>query len=154
MRKIVEDTLKLLEPEIKYNQDAVELLLGTAAQESAYGKYIRQIGGGPALGKFQMEPATFNDIVKNYLKYHPDIAAKIKSICHVNVFNSIDLINNDRLAICMCRVHYLRVKYALPTSTVRYAAYWKLFYNTRKGKGTMREFIHNYKFYVLKEALM
>ena len=38
------------------------LLLGTAAQESAMGRYIRQLRGGPALGIFQMEPATHDDI--------------------------------------------------------------------------------------------
>lgn len=48
---------------------AVNLLLGTAAQESEFGKYIRQIRG-PALGVFQMEPATFDWLRDKYsLKY-------------------------------------------------------------------------------------
>lgn len=154
MRTLVKDTLKQLEPEIKYSLDAENLILGTIAQESAYGKYRRQLGGGPALGITEMEPATFNDILTNYLKYKPALKEKITRICHVGAFSAIDLINNDKLAICMCRVHYLRVKYKLPTSLIRYAAYWKLFYNTRKGKGTMKEFVHNYKFYVLGEPLV
>ena len=40
-----------------YSDAAVDLLMLTAAQESACGKYIRQLGNGPALGIFQMEPA-------------------------------------------------------------------------------------------------
>ena len=32
-----------------YSEDAVELLLLTAAQESDLGTYTRQLGGGPAL---------------------------------------------------------------------------------------------------------
>ena len=64
MRKLIEDTLKLLEPEIKYTDDAINLVERTIAQESAYGKYRRQIGGGPALGISQIEPDTFNDLVK------------------------------------------------------------------------------------------
>ena len=148
MRQLVSDTLKKLDPEIPYSLDAENLVLGTGAHESCGWKYRKQLGNGPALGLFQMEPATFNDIVKNYLKYHPNIAEKIKLISRVSVLSAIDLINNDRLAICMCRVHYLRVKYKLPTSVIRYAAYWKLFYNTRKGKGTIKEFVDNYKAYI------
>ena len=49
------------------SQEAENLLMGTAAQESALGEYIRQLGNGPALGIFQMEPETFDDIVRNYL---------------------------------------------------------------------------------------
>ena len=37
----------------KYSIDALNLLLGTAAQESRFGHYIRQLGSGPALGIFQ-----------------------------------------------------------------------------------------------------
>ena len=42
-------------------QSAIDLLLGTAAQESAFGTYLRQVNG-PALGAFQMEPATFKSV--------------------------------------------------------------------------------------------
>lgn len=35
-----------------YSDDARDLLLGTCAQESAFGKYRKQLGGGPALGIF------------------------------------------------------------------------------------------------------
>jgi hypothetical protein len=154
MRKLVEDTLKELEPEIKYSQNAVELILGTGAQESAYGKYVRQIGGGPALGKFQMEPETFNDICDNFLKYRPKIKAKIFDICGITDLNPVDLVNNDRLAVCMCRVHYLRPKGAIPDNLLGWAEYWKKNYNTIKGKGTVEEFVYNYKFYVLEQSLL
>ena len=148
MRKFVEDTLQKFS---YYSTDAVNLILGTIAQESAYGKYRRQLGNGPALGIAQMEPATFNDIIKNYLRYHPEITERIKSVCHVNELNAINLINNDRLAVCMCRVHYLRVAKKLPTTIEGYAAYWKQYYNTVKGKGTETEFIRNYHLYVMND---
>ena len=151
MRKLVEETLRLLDPEIKYSEEAVELILGTFAQESAYGKYRRQLGNGPALGIGQMEPATFKDIVKNFLRYHPDIAEKVKRICHVNELNPIDLINNDRLAVCMTRVHYRRQKGAIPNDLPGWAKYWKVTYNTILGKGTEQEFISNYHKFVMKE---
>jgi hypothetical protein len=41
--------------------NAIQLLMGTAAQESHLGTYLKQING-PALGVFQMEPNTEIDI--------------------------------------------------------------------------------------------
>jgi len=148
MRQLVSDTLKKLDPEIPYSLDAENLVLGTGAHESCGWKYRRQLGNGPALGLFQMEPATFNDICKNYLKYHSNISEKIKQICHVSVLSAIDLISNDRLAICMCRVSYYRQKEPIPKSIEGYAELWKLRYNTPLGKGTEEEFIDNYNAYV------
>ena len=128
--------------------DSVQLLLGTCAQESAFGKYRRQLGGGPALGIFQMEPATFMDIVENYLNYKPELKEKILKVSGIDDLNNPeDLVFNDRLAICMARVHYLRVKEAIPSDLDGWARYWKKYYNTPKGKGTEYEFVCNYKRY-------
>jgi len=148
MRALVEKTLT----EFGYNTpDSVNLVLGTIAQESVYGKYRKQLGNGPALGICQMEPATFNDICKNYLKYHPDIESKIKQVSHVSVLSAADMVSNDQLAICMCRVHYLRVSEKMPVNIQGYAAYWKRYYNTVKGKGTEAEFIRNYHLFVMND---
>lgn len=43
-----------------HSQAAENLLVGTAVQESGRGRLVQK--GGPALGIYQMEPATFNDI--------------------------------------------------------------------------------------------
>ena len=128
-----------------YSGDAVNLLMGTAAQESHLGKYRKQLGGGPALGIFQMEPATFNDIVNNYLRYKPELASRIERVARISRFKAEDIENNDLLAICMARVHYLRVKEAIPSDLEGWARYWKRYYNTPLGKGTEEEFIANYK---------
>lgn len=71
-----------------HSESAENLLIGTAAQESALGEYIRQLGNGPALGIFQMEPATFKDIVQNYLQYKPELAKLIMSVSGVNALRS------------------------------------------------------------------
>ena len=152
MRKLVEETLRLLDPEIKYSEEAVELVLGTFAQESAYGKYRKQLGNGPALGIGQMEPATFNDCVTNYLNFRHELKRIVLEVSGVSAFSVNDLYLNDRLSICMCRVAYLRCKGAIPNTIEGYAKYWKIGYNTILGKGTEQEFIHNYKFYVEKEV--
>ena len=148
MRNLVNSVLNQLKPEIKYSIHAENLILGTAAQESAYGKYTVQIGGGPARGKFQMEKATHDDIWKNFLKYKPRLAKLVLSISGLTEpdFNSLE--KNDIYACAMCRVHYFRVKEPIHTTINGYAYYWKQFYNTPEGKGTISEFINNYIKYV------
>jgi len=149
MKELIEDTIKRLD---LYKPEVVELLLGTCAQESAFGKYRRQLGGGPALGIFQCEPATFNDIIENFLVYKSELMAKIIKISGVSRLNAKELIENDILATCIARVHYLRRKEAIPKDLEGQARYWKQYYNTPKGKGTVEEYIRNYKKYVLKKA--
>ena len=132
-----------------HSESAENLLMGTAAQESGLGEYIRQIGNGPALGIFQMEPNTFRDIVQNYLQYKPELAKLVMSVSGVNALRSEYLEYNLALSICMCRVHYLRVSEKMPDNLTGWAKYWKEHYNTRLGKGTEAEFIRNFKNYVL-----
>lgn len=149
LRKLIEETLGKLaalpsQPSIN-RPEAVELLMGTCAQESHLGKYRRQLGGGPALGIFQMEPATFRDIVDNYLAYHEDLRNKIMEISGVTALQPEDLVENDRLAVCMARAHYSRVREAIPASLDGWARYWKQYYNTPLGAGTVEEFVANYK---------
>ena len=132
-----------------YSEAAENLLMGTAAQESGLGQYIRQLGNGPALGIFQMEPATFKDIVQNCLQYKPELAKLVMSVSGVNALRSEYLEYNLALSICMCRIHYLRVSEKMPDNLTGWAKYWKEYYNTRLGKGIEEEFIRNFKKYVL-----
>jgi len=50
---------------------AEQLVLGTAITESRL-RFLKQLGSGPALGIYQMEPATFRDLYSNYLIYRPE----------------------------------------------------------------------------------
>lgn len=154
MRELVNDTLNRFDPEVPYSMKAENLVCGTIAQESDYGIYRKQLGGGPAMGITQIEPDTFEDIKLNFLKYHPNIESKIKKICGVSTLDFNELVLNDRLAICMCRVAYYRQKEAIPDTLEGQAAYYKKYYNTPKGKATVQEYINNYKFYILGEAMV
>lgn len=133
---------------------AEELLLGTAVQESLNFKYRRQIGGGPARGYYQMEPATHNDIWENYLKYRFELSKKIESLLTAAGADKIEeLEHNDEYATAMARVHYLRVPKALPKAgdVQAQAQYWKEFYNTPLGKGKVSEYVEKWNKYVKAE---
>lgn len=127
---------------------AENLVLGTAAQESKLGEYIKQVRG-PALGIFQMKPATHDDI-KKWLKYMSYTEPRVLTTAGVEFFNHRWLISNLIYAAIFCRLHYRRVPSALPAEddVDGMARYWKLHYNTRLGKGKESEFIANYRKYV------
>ncbi len=129
-----------------YSKSAVNLLLGTAAQESGFGTYLRQLGNGPALGVFQMEPATEKDIWDNYLQFRAGIRNRIGDLTGVYWPGSLHLKGDLIYQIIMARLHYRRVPEALPSPNdiEGLAQYWKQYYNTPEGRGTIREFIHNY----------
>jgi hypothetical protein len=151
LRSLIEQTLKEIgktKPGL-FNSYAIDLLMGTSAQESHLGTYIRQLGNGPALGIFQMEPSTFEDIMDNFLYYQPDLIRAIKQICNVERLTPTTLMYNLKVAIIFARLHYWRVSDPLPTTINGMALYWKEYYNTRLGKGKPEEFIENYKRFVL-----
>ncbi|GGB21958.1 hypothetical protein GCM10007414_39210 [Agarivorans gilvus] len=126
------------------NLAAEELLLGTAVQESLNFMYRSQVGGGPAKGYFQMEPATHDDIWDNFLKYRKGLAKDVISFLSSPNANKItELENNDKYAAAMARTHYMRVPAALPKAgdIKAQANYWKQYYNTPLGKGLPHEYI-------------
>jgi hypothetical protein len=135
---------------------AENLVVGTALQESHL-KYIDQLDKadkpGPAFGLCQMEGPTHYDLHMNFLKYKPDLRKKVLQLA---TFFSGDLPDpaemqfNLAYSAAMCRVHYYRVPYALPhpDDAEGLALYWKRWYNTRFGKGTVEQALPHFQFAV------
>ena len=124
-----------------YSESAAKLVLYTAMVESRL-VYLKQLGNGPALGLFQMEPATHKDIWLNYLKYQPILHDKLKKISYSS--NPEQLVYNLKYAAAMCRIHYRRVREPLPDKNdlEGMGRYWKKYYNTYLGKGSVAGFIN------------
>src|SRR5574343_241218 len=120
-KNLIESTLREYD---LYSESAVNLLLGTCAQESLFGQYRKQIVG-PAISVFQIEPATFDWLRDKYKKRFP----KISNI------QFKDLEFNDKAAIIFCRLRYLADSHALPgADNIRgLAGVWKRIYNTFLG---------------------
>ena len=131
---------------------AEELLLGTACQESRCGHYLHQLGKGPAVGIFQMEPATYRDIRDNWIQHRPVIKARIVTRwgdADGNLPPPERMITDLQFAAVMCRLHYRRVPAPLPAAgdINAHAGYWKRFYNTIHGRGTEAEYLANWRKY-------
>jgi len=129
-----------------YSHDAENLMAGTCAVESRMGEYIKQLGNGPALGIFQMEPATHDDIWDNYISYRRPIADKVKALMTPDDPHT-QLITNLAYATAMARIHYWRQTGKIPSDLEGQAKYWKDHYNTHLGAGTVEKYIDAYKKY-------
>jgi len=124
--------------------EAEMLLLGTAAQESSL-RDAQQIGGGPALGYFQMEPATHDDCWSNYINARPPLKAKMMAArIASDPPRAIEMVTGHQYDAAMDRMRYMRVSAPIPTAPRDIAAYWKLHYNTPLGAGSAAEFIANW----------
>jgi hypothetical protein len=128
---------------------AEQLVLGTGIQESLL-IHRQQLGGGPALGLFQMERATHDDCWKNFLDFRKSLADKVKETLAGQEPIAETMKNNDRYAAAMCRVRYMRVQEPLPKADdiPAMARYWKQYYNTPLGAGTPEEFEEKWPNYV------
>jgi len=131
-----------------YSLAAENLLLGTAAQESKLGTYLHQREAGPALGIYQMEPATHRDIWDNWLAHRPELAGRVKQLIAPwpSPFSQ-QLVTNLSYATAMCRLHYRRVHDPLPPEDdiEALADYWKRHYNTSAGKGTVEQYLRSWE---------
>ena len=137
-----------------FSKSAVNLLAGTAAAESDLGQFVKQKGGGGALGIYQMEPATYRSIIYDYLyrEEKKELSQKILSFLHYRDYPDCnELVYNLKLSTIFARLRYWYVPEPLPEDDdVRgLAYYWKKYYNTHKGKGKEIDFIQKYNQYVM-----
>jgi hypothetical protein len=123
-------------------KEAAQLLMNTAEIESVR-HYLHQIGGGPALGIYQMEPATHDDIFTHFLDARPELRARVLSLSIGGEPDSGQMVGNLYYATAMARIHYWRVPEPIPAlnDIPAQAAYWKTHYNTHLGAGSEDKFI-------------
>jgi len=141
LRDLITRTLK--EIPHSYSEDAVELLMMIAAHESKLGTYLKQVNG-PALGIFQMEPDTHDDVWEN------------GDSCEVNAsyFGYVwecdatsDRLEYDiRYQVFMARQKLFMISDPLPfRENIRAMGdYCKKYWNTKKGKARPECYIYDY----------
>jgi len=149
----------IIKPTLEYmggnynSKNAQMLLLATAAIESDCGYDIKQING-PALGVWQMEPDTHDDIFANCdvmqdvnndmskFKYEVlGLAPTYNSDEDFEAVNS-DLIESPKYACAMARLKYSMDKEPLPDHKEIFEIYryYKRIYNTPLGASTFEKF--------------
>lgn len=146
---VVIPTLKYLDSEIPYSDEAVDLLMLTCGHESKGGRFLTQSGGGPARGVYQMELATARDIWNNFLCYQDGLEIYMYGLGSRKGILEQDLITNSAYATAMARTHYYRVPQAIPTKSDsgyldKLGRYAKKYYNTPLGKATASKYVTDY----------
>lgn len=128
---------------------AAQMVMGTAAHESHF-EDLAQIGGGPALGLWQMEPATAADIQANFLAYHPNLKTRVADLLAPWPSAEQQLASNLAYGAVMCRLALWRHPNPLPApgDLAGQAALWKAVYNTSSGAGTVEEYMADYHRYI------
>lgn len=135
-----------------YSKEAEELLVFTCAAESDGGYLLHQING-PALGIYQCEPDTHNDLWRNFIIQHNNILTQLSMNFFVpRIPEASRLIGDLMYATAICRLHYFRVKESLPNAEDVDAiwAYYKKYYNTLKGKAQKDKAIKAYNQFTKK----
>ncbi|MCP1275049.1 hypothetical protein NKW43_15435 [Gluconobacter albidus] len=119
-----------------WSPSAENLVTGTALAESRV-VYLRQVGGGPALGLWQMEPATHDDCWKNWLctPGRSRQATALRQMIGCLEPSADLMVWNLKYAAGMARIQYQRVPAPLPRATdaAGLSQYHKDFYNTPGG---------------------
>lgn len=130
-----------------YSDDVENLLVMTMAHESNGGEFLAQISG-PALGIYQMEKITFDDLWNHMTdldspshKYIP----RILNACNLlKAPIAEEMIGNLYLSTAMARIFYLRVKESIPSDLMDMAVYCKKYWNSPRGKATPRDYFNAY----------
>ena len=121
-----------------YNGVAAEqLVMGTAAVESGL-VWLKQLGTGPALGLWQVEPGTFADL---WARRHEEFVGEgLACSDHYPKFD--EMACNLRFAAAMCRLKYKDAKPKLPDAwdVAAMESYHKRFYNSALGATKPGEF--------------
>jgi len=122
---------------IPCNNNIVNLLAETMAVESDYGRYNVQLNGGPARGVYQMELNTLNDLRGNYIEYHPEYERFLYGT-----------LMDFEYATITAALQYERFHEPVPATRLERAYYWKKYWNTRLGKGTVEKYLDKSSLYI------
>lgn len=136
------------------SDSAVNLLMLTASTESQMGTYLKQLGtttiGG--YGIYQIEKTTHDNVWGRFIVASPNLRTNIRISCgYENKPILTRLINDLTYATIIARLVYNAYSEPLPKpdDIVGLATYWKKYYNSVNGAGTVEEAVDNYKKYGL-----
>lgn len=119
-----------------------DLLIATCAQETHMGVYLHQSGRGPALGIYQMEPATIDDLFGNFITGSSRFKPAIDAVMVPGIDIKDQIIWNLGFATVVARLNYYRVREPLP-KTADFDSLWhyyKKYWNSDLGAATPDQF--------------
>jgi len=123
------------------NNNAHLMLSETAQQETRYGEAL-DYSWGVGVGIMQFDLGGFDDTKNRTSKENKDLIKKVYDI-DIDKTSLDNLRYSPLLSTIYARLFYLLRPGAIPTTLEGRAQYWKTYYNSIKGKGTVEEYIKN-----------
>ena len=123
------------------------LLRRIAWVESMDGKHpntFRDPSAKAGVGIWQMDKGTFNDLKMQTTLY--DLFRKVKKRFGID-FRTIERkeLSRPLVSALAARIQLYRFKEKIPLDITQQAKYWKKYYNTKKGSGTVEKFLGDMK---------
>lgn len=129
------------------NNNADKLISGTIAVETDYGLSKDNTEySGAGLCQFDKEP--FEDIQRRIVTYHNgDWCQSAKKNFDIDLSQVTwqSLKYSPLVSIIFCRLTYKLRPEPIPISIEEMGEYWKKWYNSELGKGTVKKFIEKYE---------
>ena len=133
------------------HRKAVNLLLETTAAETQFGTYPDTTkNSGHGIDQFDR-----NGFVDTQTRTRRSNKHKVKAEFGYDIDAAVvtDLDNDPMLSLIFCRLKYKLRPEDIPADFVSRAAYWKRFYNSTAGKGTIEHYLHSAETHIYEENL-
>jgi hypothetical protein len=152
LRDLVDTTAALIDTNKVTRKRAANLLYRTAVHESGGLKYIQQLGGGPAVSYFQIEPSTAVDIVQRYAKTRPKVMEILEKTSGLTQKELLQLSKDDLAALLkrnnifassVARFKFRMNPEMIPEGLDAQSAYWGKYYQTTSDAKKMLKFREN-----------
>lgn len=145
--QLIDSVIKpILEDMDAYSKEAEDLLVMIAAHESRNGYYLHQVNG-PAMGLYQMEPRTHDDIIDFLERDRAELLSKLLN--WTPRINPDLMAGNMYYATFMARAFFLRFPEGIPSEPILAARYLKKMWNTEKGKATFFDYLEAFNVWTI-----
>ena len=140
IKEIIDWTLIELD---MYSPEAAQLVYRTGMAESGYRALRGSTKGNPAIGFWQVEPATIDDCWDNFIMFRQELLQKVLHLGFHIDDRELSVLGSLALQIAFCRIKYWRYPKKLPklNDIGAQAKYWKDCYNSKLGRGTLKHFM-------------
>ena len=137
-----------------WSADAESLMMATAVHESEGLRYVRQRGGGPAMGFFQVEPMTARDVIGRYFRDKVNLRRRFENAVmwreewHDRIAER--LLNDMAFNCAVARMVYWQTPEVLPpgNDVLGMAKYWKAHYQKGEGVRGIADFIADHERFI------
>ena len=133
------------------NRNAYDICIETACAESQLGYFKDNTPDGAGRGATQVDAGTFYWLKEKALEKAPGACMRYKRSWYKKILTEFgidlkrvehsDLDYNPLLSFIFTRLRYIVVSQPIPKTRKERAQYWKTYYNSRLGKGTVEHYL-------------